>query len=272
MTSIDKKNTVKRDPTLGLCLGGGGGLGFLHVGLFQAMEELGIYPGVIAGTSSGAVMGALYSSGKSIEEIYEIMTNFRWTRVLAPSILRHRGFSATTRMEAFYREHLGETNIEDLPIRLKIAATNFVDGTVVGFSEGPLPKCLAASSAIPGLFEPVRINGGLYYDPGGIYNLPLELFKGEGVKRIIAGNTIGRYSLLHKFYTPHEVLNQAYLIRTMHLVAMRTGPNGWQGREDEELIMIDYRTNGANPSSIGNCAGIIEETRKLSVKVLGEEF
>jgi len=262
----------ERDPELGLCLAGGGGRGLLHVGLFQAMEELGIRPGIIAGTSSGALLGALYSSGKSAEEIRASLDGFKWTDIIAPSLLRRRGILSTIRMQAFYRRQLGNINIEDLPIRMKIAATNLLDGKVVRFTTGSLPKCLAASTAVPGIFEPVRIDGGVFYDSGGIYNLPLELFAGEGVKRIIAGNTIGRYGLMKNVNSVQDTLNQAYLIRTMHLTAMRTGPMGWPGKNDEELILIDYRTGGANPANISDCAGMIEATRKQALGILKQAF
>ncbi len=124
-----------------------------------------------------------------------ILEDFKWTHLVAPSIVLKRGFLSTSRMRAFYKKHLGDVRIEDLPVRLKIAAVNLLDGTLVGFTEGSLTKCLTASSCVPGVFEPVRIGDGIYYDAGGIYNLPLELFAGEGVDRIIAGNTIGKYAL-----------------------------------------------------------------------------
>jgi predicted acylesterase/phospholipase RssA len=260
------------DPELGLCLSGGGGRGLLHVGLLLALEDLGIRPGVVAGASSGALLGALYASGKPAEEIRSNLEGFKWTEIIAPSLLRRRGILSTIRLQAFYRRHLGAINIEDLPIRMKIAATNLMNGKVVGFTSGSLTKCLAASSAIPGIFEPVRVNGGVYYDSAGIYNLPLELFAGEGVKRIIAGNTIGQYGLMTEVKTVQDTLNQAYLIRTMHLTALKTGPMGWQGKNDEELIFIDYRTGGANPGNISDCKGLVEDTRKLSLDILNREF
>ncbi len=264
-------NEIKPDMNLGLCLAGGGGLGLLHIGLLEALEEKSIRPGIVTGTSSGAVIGAFYAAGKSADEVRTIFNEFRWTQIMAPPLL-NRGLLSTRRMQDFYRKHLGEIRIEELPIRLKIASVNIVNGTMVGFTEGPLVKCLAAASAMPGFFEPVRVKDGIYYDAGGIYNLPLELFAGEGAKRIIAGNTIGRYGLLKKPRTAREIFYQAYLIRTMHLTAMRTGPKKWQGYEGEEVILIDYRTDGANPAGIHECAELIENTRNLSLEVLGEAF
>ncbi len=269
---VKKMARPEPDPELGLCLSGGGGRGLLHVGLLLALEELGIRPGIVASVSSGALLGALYASGKPAEVIKSNLEGFKWTEIIAPSLLRRRGILSTVRLQAFYRRHLGSINIEDLPIRMKIAAVNLMDGKVVGFTSGSLSKCVAASSAIPGIFEPVRVNGGIYYDAGGIYNLPLELFAGEGVRRIIAGNTIGQYGLMKEVKTVQDTLNQAYLIRTMHLTALKTGPMGWQGKNDEDLILIDYRTEGTNPANISDCEGLIEDTRILSLDTLKREF
>jgi len=262
---------IKPDPNLGLCLAGGGGLGLLHIGLLEALEELGIRPGLVTGTSSGAVLGAFYASGLSAAEIRKKLHGFTWVRLIAPpkSI---RGFMSTQRMQDFFKANIPYKRIEDLPIRLKIASVNLNDGTMVGFSEGPLAKCLAGSSAVPGVFEPVRIKDGLYYDAGGIYNLPLELFNGEGVKRIIAGNTIGKYGLKDKISTTKDVFYQAYLIRTTHLTAWRTSPSGWQGKGDEEVVLIDYKTHGASPDNIRDSEKMIEETRELSLDVLSKVF
>lgn len=265
------ESNERRDPKLGLCLGGGGGLGFLHIGIFEAMEELHIRPGVIAGTSSGAVVGALYSAGKDSAEMTEILRGFRWTKIFAPAIPR-RGFLSTRRMESFFRKHLGDIDVSDLPIPLKIAAVELNVGELVGFTEGPLARCLAASCTMPGIFEPVKVGNGTYYDAGGIYNLPLELLSGEGLHTIIAGNTIGRHSLLNRPRTVQDVLFQAYLIRTMHLTHWRTAELGWSGRKDEKLVLVDYHTRGANPSSIEECATLIRQAKKLSLDVLGKAF
>jgi len=260
------------DPHLGLCLAGGGGLGFLHVGLFEAMEQLGIRPGVVAGTSSGAVLGAFYACGFSARETRRMLEKFKWTQIVAPILLTRRGLSSTKKLEKYFRDHLDKENIEDLPIRLKIAAIDLHRGTLVGFAQGSLSRCLAASSCVPGVFEPVRVKGDHYYDAGGIFNLPLELFEGESVRRIIAGNTIGRHALMKEPRTAAEVVYQAYLIRTMHLTATRLGPHGWQGKGDEEVILVDYRTEGANPASIRECAAMIEAARDIALEVLGKAF
>ncbi len=259
------------DRSLGLCLGGGGGLGLLHIGLLEAMEDLGIRPGIIAGCSSGSFVGALYAAGKSSREIREILGEFRWWKIVAPAIPL-RGFLSTRRMQSFFKKHLGDIDIADLPIPLKIAAVDLLKGELAAFTKGPLVRCLAAGAAVPGIFEPVRVREGTYYDAGGIYNLPLELLSGEGVKRIIAGNTIGEKSLMKHPRTVQDVIYQAYLIRTKNLTRWRLGPSGWEGKRGEEVVLVDYDTGGASPAGLEECRAMIEDTRSLALKVLRKAF
>jgi len=259
------------DKKLGLCLAGGGGLGFLHVGLLEAMEELGIRPGVVAGTSSGAIFGALYAAGKSSSEIRDLLANFKWDKIIAPTLPR-RGLLSTSRMEAFFRKHFGPIDVSELPIKLKIAAVDLHSGELVIFTSGPLEKCLAASCAVPGIFEPVTIGGRTCYDAGGIYNLPLELMSNEGLHTVIAGNTIGQRGLMKDPKTIQETIYQAYLIRSKTLTEWRTGPQGWAGRKKERLILIDYPTEGANPASMSECLKLITATKEEALRVLRKEF
>ena len=259
------------DSKLGMCLAGGGGLGFLHIGLFDAMAELGIRADVVAGTSMGAVMGAFYAAEKTPDEMRRMLREFRWARVVALT-LRRSGILSTSAMQAFLRDSLGDVDIADLPIRLKISALDLHTGELRVFTEGPLARCLAASCAVPGLFEPVEIEGYEYFDAGSLYNLPLELLSGEGTERIIAGNTIGRYGLQRDPRSVEEILYQAYLVGIMNLSLRRVGGAGWEGRESEELIFIDYHTHGANPARLDECRGLIEETHRLALAELEPLF
>jgi NTE family protein len=256
---------------LALCLAGGGGLGFTHIGLLEAMEELDIRPSLVVGTSMGAVLGAFYAAGKSTADIRDILEHFKWSKVVALS-LPHLGVLSTHSMQQLFQKHLGDLDISDLPIKLKVAALKLKTGELTQFSEGPLAKCLAASCAVAGLFQPVMIKGHEYYDAGPVYNLPLELVNGERKKRIIAGNTVGRYGLLTNPRTLDEVLYQTYLIQLAHQSIWRAGPLGWIGKDGEEVILIDYRTKGANPTRLYECLSLIDDTRKSALAVLKKAF
>jgi NTE family protein len=264
-------HSIKPDRKLGLCLAGGGGIGFLHIGLFEAMEELGIRPGFVAGTSSGAVAGALYASGKTSSEMKEIFGDFRWGSLVSPAI-PVRGLMSTSRMQALYQKYVGKIDITDLPIPMRVAAMDLHSGELVGFVEGPLAKILAAGCCMPGIFQPVKIGSRHYYDAGGIYNLPLELMNDQGLDTIIAANTIGEHSLLKNPKTVGDCIHQAYLIRCRALAKWRTGSAGWPGRKSERLVLIDYDTGGANPNRLDECKSLIVKARELALRTLEEAF
>ena len=259
------------DPDLALCLAGGGGLGFLHIGLLEAMDELGLRPSLVVGTSMGAVIGAFYAAGMSTLQIREILQNFKWSKLVALAIPR-RGVLSTHVMQLLFQTHLGEIDISDLPLKLKIAALRLKTGELAQFIDGPLTKCLAASCAIAGLFQPVMIGGVEYFDAGPVYNLPLELVSGEGKTKIIAGNTVGKHGLMDDPRTLEEVLYQTYLIQLAHHAAWQTGPLGWDGKKNEKVVLIDYPTEGANPTRLEECLALIETTRKSALGILKQAF
>jgi NTE family protein len=257
----------KTDPDLALCLSGGAGLGFVHLGLFEALEELDIHPSLITGTSMGAVMGAFYAAGMSSVQIRQILKEFKWSRLVALK-LSYRGVLSTNAMQSQLINHLGDIDITDLPVKLKIAAIKLKTGELAKFEEGPLAKSLAASCAMAGLFQPVDIDGVEYYDAGPVYNLPLELVSGEKKKTVIAGNTVGKYGLLEDPKTLEDVLHQTYLIQQAHQCLWHTGPMGWLGKKREKVILIDYHTVGAKPRGLDDCLEMIETTRREALKVL----
>ncbi len=144
------------DPELAMCLAGGGGLGYLHLGLLEAMEELGLRPSLAVGTSMGAVMAAFHAAGMTTVEIREILVGFRWRKIVVPT-MPHRGLLSTQGLQTMFHNYFGTAGIEDLPVRLKISALNVRTGALKEFTKGPVDRCLAASCAVAGMFEPVMI-------------------------------------------------------------------------------------------------------------------
>ncbi|MHA7774263.1 patatin-like phospholipase family protein [Roseibium sp. M-1] len=174
-------------PRIGLALGGGGARGFAHIPVLEALDDLGLKPVQINGTSIGALMGAAYASGRSGQEIREIALEIFADRNSVLSRLwqlRPRRFAEMFRsgpvqfdplrvLEVFVSEYLPET-FEDLEIPLRMLATDFYGCEEVDFDSGPLLPALAASIAIPALFRPVRV-GERYLIDGGVVNpLPFD--------------------------------------------------------------------------------------------------
>lgn len=158
---------------LGIALSGGGARGFAHLGILKALEEKGIRPDVISGTSAGAIAGAFIAAGKSPDEALEIMKKYRFFDITTLRIPKSGLFNLDGLKSSINKE-IYQKKIEDLPKPLFIAATNMLDGRVEYFSEGPLGKIVQASASIPILFSPVEINGKLYADGGVLDNLPLK--------------------------------------------------------------------------------------------------
>ena len=181
-------NTRRSEPTFGLALGGGGARGICHINIVEALDDLGIRPSAIAGSSIGSIIGAGMASSMSGKEIREhtlelmgkkgSVANRLWR--LGPASMRHSvdgfrlgQFNLELILKTLMPGALGE-DFSDLAIPMKVMATDYYAQTEVVLEEGDLRQALAASSAIPALFMPVRINGRIMID-GGIFNpVPYE--------------------------------------------------------------------------------------------------
>lgn len=159
---------------LGIVLSGGGSRGLVHAGVLQALAEAGIEPGCVAGTSSGALVGALWAAGCGpgrVLEFFETASPFRISR-LAP--LRKPGWIDTEKLEADFRAFFPEDSFEALGRRLFVTATDLAAARLEIFSSGRLIRPLLASCSIPMLFTPTAIDGRMYADGGILDNFPVE--------------------------------------------------------------------------------------------------
>ena len=161
---------------IGLALSGGGVRGFAHIGAIMALEEAGIKPDVIAGTSAGAIVGALYASGYTPTEIFDLFKNtalLNFTKFAIPK----NGLFSTADFVKFLKKSIKCERFEELSIPLHAVATNLDSGLGVVFSEGELPKRIMASSCVPVVFKPMEIDGINYVD-GCIYrNFPVSVIR-----------------------------------------------------------------------------------------------
>lgn len=159
-----------------LVLSGGGYRGIAHIGVLKALEEAGIIPDMIAGTSAGAVVGALYSREISTGDMLEF---FKGLQLLSFGNYAF-GKPGWVDPENFYdsfRELIPEDDFSTLRIPLQVTATNILTGELEVFSQGPLIRPLLASAAFPGVFAPVEIGQGYYVDGGVLNNFPVELVR-----------------------------------------------------------------------------------------------
>ncbi len=160
----------------GLVLSGGGARGIAHIGVLKALEEHKIFPTHIAGTSAGAIVGALYASGCGWEIILDFFKNLEIFSINKYA-KNKPGFLDSTKYYAELKKYLGCDSFEKLKKPLYITATNLLDGTLKVFHDGELIRPLLASSAVPGIFSPVQIDAGYYADGGVLNNFPVDLIK-----------------------------------------------------------------------------------------------
>lgn len=162
----------------GLVLSGGAYRGVGQIGALKAMEERGIKPDVISGTSSGALNAVLYAQGYSPDEMYEIWLKEPFGKVLNFHLPRF-GFLKNSRIGELVKPYLRYHRLEDLPVKVFLSSACLNDGSQRIFEEGDLTLILSACCAVPVVFEPVEIEGRQYVDGGLVSNLPVEPLVGK---------------------------------------------------------------------------------------------
>lgn len=157
---------------IGLALSGGGARGLAHLKILEAFDELNIKPNIIAGSSIGAFIGALYAAGISSKEIQKFFKgiNFQRFAQLFDISFTGKGLIKGIKVENIFSQLIDTENFEDLEIPLKVIATDLESRKEKVFSKGNITKAVRASISIPGIFEPVEIDSKVYVD-GGLTNL-----------------------------------------------------------------------------------------------------
>ena len=159
--------------SIGLALSGGGVKGAVHAGMIHFFDEIGLKPTLISGTSAGAIVGALYASGKSGKQIFDF---FIEERPFSRSLLSgNRGLINTPELRKTLEAYDMKTVFEDLHIPLITTASNMLTGKAHYFESGELMDKVLASASFPGLFSPMEIEGVLYSDGGILNNFPVDL-------------------------------------------------------------------------------------------------
>ncbi len=156
---------------VGLILSGGGARGFAHIGVLRVLERYGIEPRLVAGTSMGAIIGALYASGRSAEEIRELALGTSLRDILDISL--QAGLLKGDRLAAYLAEHL-PARFDELEMPLAITTTDIETGDQVILTDGDLITALRASASFPCAFEPIEYRGRVLADGGIVNNLPVE--------------------------------------------------------------------------------------------------
>ena len=177
----------RKVPKLGLALGGGAARGFAHIGVIQVLEENGIKPDMVVGTSAGSVVAAFYASGKTgaqLQWLADSMDESQLTDWTVPFM--SRGMLRGEALGRYINTQLNGAKIEDLKIPLGIVATDLQTGDGILFRRGDIATAVRASSAVPSVFEPVRIGNKDFVDGGLVSPVPVRYVRQMGADIVIA--------------------------------------------------------------------------------------
>lgn len=196
---------AERGPVIGLALGSGSARGWAHIGVIQQLEEMGIRPGVVAGTSIGALVGALYAAGQ-LEAFAD------WVRSLGPrdvfglmDLTFTGGVVKGEKLFTLVEQQYTNPDIESLATKFVSVATDMQTGREVWIGRGPVLAAARASCALPGLFSPVRHEDRWMLDGGLVNPVPVSACRAMGAEVVIAVNLNGQLLGRHMAPDAHEV-------------------------------------------------------------------
>jgi NTE family protein len=293
-----KDSKESKRPKIGLALGGGGALGISHVGVIRALEELHIPIDFIAGTSMGAIVGGMYASGMSPDEMERSLIEMNWWDVMKDKTARRDMQYRRKRDDSRYLMDIelglkgsglifpyglasgqkfnnviqsmtinaaGISDFNQLNIPFHATGTDIQAGTLVVLTNGNLATAMRASMAVPGAFTPVVIDGKLLIDGGIVNNLPVDVARAMGADIVIAvdvGKLSSEAGTRLKYESLGEILSRTYDV-------MRRPDQDRMGKTADVLVAPDVSAFGA--SDFARAAEIIP-TGNAAVALVSNEL
>ena len=182
---LPKPEVLVVPPKIALVLGGGAARGFAHIGVIKALEAHGIVPDIVVGTSAGALVGALYSGGYGGFDLQRVALQMDDT-IIADWSLPDRGFIKGEALQNFVNRAVQNRVLEKLNKPFATVVTDLQSGEMVVFRTGNTGMAVRASSSVPGVFQPVSINGREYVDGGLVSPVPVRAARAMGADMVIA--------------------------------------------------------------------------------------
>lgn len=174
---------------VGLVLGGGVARGIAHIGVLKVLLANKIPLDYVVASSSGSLVGAAFASGMDIALIEQVALRIRWSAILKLTFFQP-GFSSAEAIEEFVNKYIGTITFSELKIPFSVAATDVQNGGLVEINSGFISRAIAASSAFPGFFSPVEINGRHLIDGSIAANVPVYLARKMGAEYVIASDVV----------------------------------------------------------------------------------
>jgi NTE family protein len=250
---------AKRPPVIGLALGGGAAKGFAHVGVIQVLEEAGIHPNLVVGTSAGSLVATLYASGqngKQLQQVAESMEEAAITDWTLP--IFSRGVLRGEALARYVNQLVKGRLLEDMVLPLGIVATDLNSGQGVLFRRGDTGTAVRASSAVPAVFQPVKIGQQEYVDGGLVSPVPVRYARQMGAELVIA---VDISSLTEGALTGDtlKILLQTFTI-------MGKSINAFELREADVVVRPDQ--SGLTATDFSSRKRAIEAGRTAMLRVL----
>lgn len=252
---------MSKKQKIGLALSGGSVLGAAHIGVIRAIEELEIEISYVAGTSIGALVAASYAFGKDWKEMKKFADELDWIEVSKISLSNY-GLLSNEKMGDKLKNSIGDVKFEDSKIPLAVVAVNASNGKKKIIKEGKIAEAVMASSAIPGVFIPVEIDGELYVDGGVMENVPLTALEELGAKYDIAVDL----NAAHKYQKPDNVIDLV-----LNTFDMMLG-NATQLQTKEADLLITPDLSEFDYIETDQVDELVEAGYKEAMEVLKKEF
>jgi NTE family protein len=246
-----------RPPRIGLALGGGAARGFAYIGVIQVLEEAGIRPDLVVGTSAGSLVAALYASGKNGREL-AVLAQSMDEGAITDWSFPGRGLIRGEALARYVREHTGAKRIEQMPLPLGIVATDLDNGQGILFRVGDPGMAVRASSAVPAVFQPVRIGQREYVDGGLVAPVPVSHARQMGAQRVIAVD----------ISTPPDGAATGDLMRVLLQTFSIMGRSISQFELREADVVLRPRLSGISSADFGARAQAIKAGREAALAAL----
>ena len=174
---------------IGVALGGGASLGLAHIGFIKALQEFGVQPTMITGTSAGALVGSFWAYGKNWEEMAGIARSMNWFDVTKFTFSK-MGLLSNQRLDDLIKKHIDNITFEELQTQLVVVCTDISTGDKVIINKGHVGDAVMASTCIPGIFIPVEIEDRLLVDGAIVENVPISPLINQGLDVIISVDVV----------------------------------------------------------------------------------
>lgn len=193
-----------KKPVIGVALGGGGALGMAHIGVLKALEENGIKPDIIVGTSIGAIVGGAYACGFTASELEEKSLKVKTTNLLDVNFNPQGVLSGKSAERTITAIIDGDKQIENLPIKFASVSVDINECQEYVFESGSLVKAMRCSMSVPGVFIPVKMDDKLMVDGGVLNNVPADVARRLGADVVIAVNLVSDFK---PYKTPSTIIH-----------------------------------------------------------------